>query len=142
MSTPFSDIYVKFNVLMEDVNLLSLLDQDDYEELLELFMSKAKSVYFKNCKKDLTDVNNTTKVFNEDLDEQEQWIIAESMRYIWLERKVYNESKLRDRIGVRDYQLHSPANLLDKLISLKKEAKKSLDEILISYSYDEFEGFD
>ena len=141
ISTPFSDIFYKYNVLVEDNELLSRLTDEEYTELLELFLSKAKSVYFKSCKKDLSDVNTTTKVFNKDIDEQEQWIIAESMKLVWYEKQIYKEEKLRDRLTTKDYENSSPGNLLDKLTKLKLETKKSLDDMIISYSFDGFEGF-
>ena len=142
MPTPYEDIFYKFNALVEDNELLSRLSDDEYTELLELFLSKARSVYFKSCKKDLNDVDNIIKEFNEDLSEQEQWIIATAMRYIWVERQLFKEEKLRDKIGTKYYSFHSPANLIEKLTELKKEAKRSLNEMLISYSFDSFTGFD
>lgn len=141
MSTPYSDIFYKYGVLVDDSELLSRLTDEEYTELLELFLSKAKSVYFKSCKKNLMDVDNTLKQFNEDIDEQEQWIICEAMKYIWYERQIYKEEKLRDRLTTKDYENSSPGNLLDKLTKLKLETKKSLDNMIISYSFDSFEGF-
>ncbi len=141
MSTPYSDIFTKANILFQDANLLANLTDDEYTELLELFLSKAKSIYFKKCKKDLTDVDDILKEFNETLDDQEQWIIAECIKYIWYERQLFKEEKIRDKMGTKDYDRKSPGNLLDKLTILKKEAKKDLDAILVSYSFDDFEGF-
>ena len=141
MPTLFSDIFYKYGVLVDDSELLSKLDDEEYTELLELFLSKAKSIYFKSCKKNLMDVDNVLKQFNEDIDEQEQWIICEAMKYIWCERQIYKEEKLRDRLTTKDYENSSPGNLLDKLIKLKLSTKKLLDEMIISYSFDNFEGF-
>jgi len=141
MSTPYSDIFYKYGVLVDDSELLSRLTDEEYTELLELFLSKAKSVYFKSCKKDLSDVDDTKKQFNETIDEQEQWIICEAMKYIWVEKQLYKEEKLRDKMTPKDYDNSSPANLIDKLTKLKIETKKSLDAMIISYSFDGFEGF-
>lgn len=141
MPTPYSDIYIKFNSIVQDNNLLSILTENEYNDLLEIFLSKARSVYFKNCKKDLSDIDNILKQFNETLDEQEQWIIASSMRMIWLNNMIYKENKLREKLSTKDYTIHSPGNLLDKLILLKKETKQELDEMIVSYSFDKFEGF-
>ena len=142
MGTPYSNIFYKYGVLVEDSELLSRLTDNEYNELLELFLSKAKSVYFKSCKKDLIGVDNVLKEFIVDLDEQEQWIIAECMKYIWYERQLFKEEKLREKLTPKDYNAsHSVGNLLDKLTTLKKETKKSLDEMLVSYSFDEFVGF-
>jgi hypothetical protein len=142
MPTPFSNIYIKANVLFEDSELLSSLTDDEYSELLELFLSKARSVYFKTCKKDLSDIDNTSKQFNQTLSEQEEWIIAECLKYIWVSKQLFKEEKLRDKMTSKDYNAsHSPGNLIEKLIMLKNDSKKELKNLIISYTFDDFEGF-
>jgi hypothetical protein len=141
MATPFSDIYIKTNILFEDAGLLSKLTDTEYEELLELFLSKSKSIYFKSCEKDLTDVDNILKQFNETLSEQEQWVLATGIRLVWLERKLYNEENLRNKLSNRDYQTFSPANLIDKLILLRDKTEKDLQKLIVDYSFDSFVGF-
>jgi len=141
MATPFADIYTKINILFEDDQLLSILTDEEYSELLELFLNKSKSVYFKRCKKNLSDIDDEAKQFNETLDDQEQWILAEGCKLVWVERQVNREEKMRDRITPKEYDRKSPANLLDKLLLLKNNTKKSLNEMIIDYSFDEFKGF-
>ena len=141
MATPFADIYTKINILFEDDQLLSILTDEEYSELLELFLNKSKNVYFKRCKKNLSDIDDEAKQFNETLDDQEQWILAEGCKLVWVERQVNREEKMRDRITPKEYDRKSPANLLDKLLLLKNNTKKSLNEMIIDYSFDEFKGF-
>jgi len=142
MPTLFSSIYTKANVLFSDTPLLSTLMDDEYDELLELFLSKSKSIYFKSCKVDLTDVDDTLKQFNEILDDEEQWILALGIRLTWLERKLYKEENLRDRMTTKDYNAsHSPANLIDKLILLRDKTEKDLKQKIVDYSFNEFSGF-
>ncbi|MDD4779002.1 MAG: hypothetical protein PHT02_00165 [Tissierellia bacterium] len=141
MSTPYSDIFTKANILFEDASLLANLTDDEYTELLEIFLSKGKTLYFKSCKKDLTDINDTTKVFNETLDDEEQWILAQSIFLVWLEKQLYKEEKLRDRITTKDYNSFSKANLIDKLTILKNDALKQLKSLVIDYTFNSFEGF-
>ena len=141
MPTLYSSIFTMANILFEDAQLLANLTDEELTELLEIFLDKSKSIYFKNCKKDLTDVDNTLKQFNETLTLEEEFILAEGIKLIWIERQLFKEEKLRDKIGNRDYQVHSPANLIDKLIALKNDAKHNLLEMNVSYSFNEFEGF-
>lgn len=141
MSTPYLEIYTKFNILMEDSKLLSLLTDDEYTSLQELFLSKAKSIHFKNCRTDLTDVDDTKKQFNQTLSDEEQWILAMAMRLVWVERQLYKEKQLNDHLGTKDYTIHSPGNLLDKLITLKDETKRELKSQINDYSFNNFEGF-
>jgi len=140
MPTLFSEIYTKANILFDDAPLLGSLTDDEYNELLELFLSKAK-IYFKSCKKDLSDIDDVLKEFNEALSEQEQWVLALGIRLVWLERKLYKEENLRNKMGNRDYQTFSPANLIDKLILLRDKTEKDLKKLIVDYSFDSFAGF-
>ena len=80
---------------------------------------------------------------NSDLDDEECWLCALSMNTIWLSRQINKEEKLRDKLGTKDYHNpHSPANLLDKLIELKKDSEREFRNRLISYTFNGFEGFD
>lgn len=139
--TPYSDIFTKANILFSDVELLSALIDSEYTELLEIFLSKAK-IYFKSCKVDLSDIDDTLKQFNQTLNNEEQWIIAESIKLVWTERQLFKEEKLRDRMTTKDYNAsHSTANLIDKLILLKNDAEKSLNNKIVSYTFNSFIGF-
>jgi hypothetical protein len=141
MPTLFSEIYTKANILFDDAPLLGSLTDDEYDELLELFLSKAK-IYFKSCKKDLSDIDDVLKEFNEDLDDEEQWVLALGIRLVWFERKLYKEENLRDRMTTKDYNAsHSPANLIDKLILLRDKTERDLKQRVVDYSFNEFEGF-
>jgi GTPase involved in cell partitioning and DNA repair len=142
MPTPYSNIYTKSSVLFEDAGLLSVLSDVEYEELLEQFLSKSKSIYFKNCKKDLTDVDNTLKQFNQTLSDEEEWILAEGIKLVWLEKQLNKEEKLRDKLTTKDYNSsHSTGNLIDKLSLLVENARKNLTNMTVSYSFNSFEGF-
>ena len=141
MATPFLDVYTKFNTITEDAQLFSRLTDDELEDLLEIFLSKSRTVYFKNCLVDLTNVNTTTKQFNDTVDEQSQWVLAEGMKLTWLERKLYAEEKLRNKIGTKDYSYHSEANLIDKLNALIESTRVELRNLRVSYSFDDFAGF-
>ncbi len=141
MPTPFTDIYVKANALFEDANLLLTLDDEEYEALLELFLSKSRSIYFKSCTKDLSNIDHELKQFNETLDEEEQWILAEGIKLCWLERKLFDEQKLKDKLSTKDYVRHSGANLIDRLTKLVKETRTNLNNYDIKYSFKSFDGF-
>ena len=56
MSTPNNYIFNRFLKLIEDDKLCSLLTDEELTYHLEYFLNEALSVYFKKCKKDLTDV--------------------------------------------------------------------------------------
>jgi len=78
---------------------------------------------------------------NEDLDDEEMWILAWGMISSWNSDKVYNESKLKVKLTTLDYKTHSPANLLDKLIELRKQSLIEIRDLTVSYSFNDFTGF-
>ncbi len=141
MPTPYSNIFIKASALFKDANLLAELTDQEYEALLELFLSKAKSIYFRSCIKDLTNVDNELQQFNEDLTEQEQWILAEGIRLVWLEQQLYQAEKLRDKISTKDYSYHSSANMIDRLTILVNEARNDLRSHVNDYTFNLFSGF-
>ena len=141
ISTPFSSVYTKANLLFDDAPLLSSLTDSEYDDLLELFLDNSTSVQFKSCKIDLTDIDDTLKQFNETLSSEEQWILAYGIRLVWLERKLYKEENLRNRITPKDYTSFSGGNLIEKLTVLRDRTEKDLKNKINSYSFNDFEGF-
>jgi len=141
MPTLYSSIFKKVNILFQDAGLLERLTDSELDELLEIFLSKSKSIYFKGCKKDLTDVDDVLKQFNPTLSDEEEWVLAEGIKFVWLENQIFREEKLRNRMTSRDYDESSPANLLDKLTKLRDSAEKNLQKMTVGYSFNGFEGF-
>lgn len=212
MSTSYTEPFDKFNSSISDAPLFSGLTDQELTELLDIFLSKSKSVYFKNCTKDLSDCQNpdfytksfiadgvvntfvidkypvspnskaidlvckvnyvditsytfdedtltftitSTLVdddvvecgfdfygqFNETLSDEEEWVLSEGMKLTWLNRQIYKEEKLKDKLSTKDYNNFSPANLLDKLVLLKKETESELLNMVNGYSFNGFEGF-
>lgn len=139
MATPFQDIYDKFLTQIDDIDL-ALIPDEDLEYLLEKYLSRAVSLDFKQCKKNLNDIDKDLKQFNEDLTLEEQWIIAIGMVLSWLEPKIKRENLLRASITDRDYKESNHANQLEKLLELEAATRNKLDRYVISYTYNNFEG--
>ena len=78
---------------------------------------------------------------NENLDDEEMWILAWGMISSWNSDKVYNESKLKVKLTTLDYKTFSPANLLDKLIELRRRSLIEIRDLTVSYSFNDFTGF-
>lgn len=140
MSTLFSSIYTKANILFEDTQLLQNLTDAEMDELLEIFLSRSM-IYFKSCQVDLNDIDDTLKQFNNDLSNEEQFILAEGIRLIWLERKLFKEENLRNKVTTKDYNSFSGGNLIDKLATLRDSTDRNLKQKIVDYSFNEFFGF-
>lgn len=140
MTTPFKSIYDKFLSLIED-NDLALFDDEDLSRILAGYLSRAISLDFKQCVKDLSDYDEGSEKFNIVLTGEEQWIIATGMTISWLEPKIKRERLLRDAISDRDYRESSHANQLKELLNLEKSTRGKLHEYIISYTHNDFDGF-
>jgi hypothetical protein len=83
--------------------------------------------------------------FNADLDDEEDqicWILAHGCIISWQSHIINNEKRLRQRLTSKDFHnMPSYANMLEKLILLRKESMKIYKELVISYSFDGFDGF-
>lgn len=80
--------------------------------------------------------------FNETLDEEEILILAWSMILAWRQKILNNHNNMKNRISLKDYTVFSPANLLDKLTILSKEAERQIRNLTVSYSFtSDFKGF-
>lgn len=140
MATPFQDIYDKFLIQIDDIEL-ALIDDDELDFLLQQYLSRAVSLEFKQCIKDLNDINIDLKQFNNDLTQEEQWIIATGMVLSWLEPKIKREELLRASISDRDYKESSHANQLEKLMNLEDITRRKMKKYIISYTHNDFDGF-
>ena len=58
----------------------------------------------------------------------------------YLSPKIVREENLKQSVTTADYTKLSTANMLAKLIELKKQTQKELDIYLTKYDYKVFEG--
>jgi len=84
--------------------------------------------------------------FLDDLGTEEDeicWVLAHSMILSWNTHILNNEKKMRERLTTRDFHsLHSPSNLIQKLMELRRISHIELRNLLVSYSFEStFSGF-
>jgi hypothetical protein len=136
LNTTFDDVYSIYIGRIEDFNLvgeenggLSLADiQEDLDNKLKVALGR-----FDNLIETTADF--TTKQFNRELTFMEKDILALWMVSEWIKPKVLTEQKISDTLNAKDYENHSPANLLEKLINLKKEVDSEASKWTIKYGY-------
>lgn len=79
---------------------------------------------------------------NPTLDEEEILILAWGMIVPFRQKILNNHNNMKNRISLKDYNIFSSANLLDKLTILSKEAERNIRNLTVSYSYgNDFTGF-
>lgn len=137
LSTPFSEIYTIFLNDITDQRLVDLLTPEELGDVLEDYLMESAAVHFKECKKDLNDMDLEAKVFNSNLTHEEKVILSKGMKLKWLQSNfIANESRLVSRLTTKDYRIFSPANHLKILLEINNETKTEMRELIMSYLYD------
>jgi len=79
--------------------------------------------------------------FNEDLTDEEIHILAHGMLLSYFSSILLKHENMKNSLSMKDYNAFSPANLLDKLTTIKKELQVDLRNLIVSYTFNDFEGF-
>ena len=130
MGTPIQDVFDKFMIQIDD-DTKYYMEATLLDELLGLYLSKAISK-FRDCQKELKIVDGH---FTEELDDDEQFILAQFMVLQWLSPKILCNDNLTIQFSDVDYNQKNPASLLTSLKDMKREIEKSLQRDLVEYSY-------
>ena len=130
MGTPIQDVFDKFMIQIDD-DTKYYMEATLLDELLGLYLSKAISK-FRDCQKELKIVDG---YFTEELDDDEQFILAQFMVLQRLSPKILCNDKLTIQFSDVDYNQKNPASLLTSLKDMKREIEKSLQRDLVEYSY-------
>lgn len=128
--TLYSDIYDRFDNLMEDYKMDEIFQRDIYQwEAVCFRYLKSARTYFKQFKskegKRLAEyINDDMEQFDYDLSEDEQEILATLMLSSWLNKEVNNVLVLRPSLSDSDFKEVSKSQML----SLKLELKNQLSD--------------
>jgi len=133
MTISYDLIFKKFMHEINDFDLTSLTEEQMLTEN-KLTLSKAVSL-FKKCKQSLIR-DDEDEEFDNNLTEEEQWIIADYMRKVWLDEKINNGELLKLRLTDKDFKTFSPADLLGTMSKLKSIYDKELKLKVNDYLYD------
>lgn len=134
MATPFSQIY---STCLRQITAydLSIYDYDTRDELMFSYLTYAISKFKRVCLVDLSAIDTEQQVFLNDLTDEIIEILAQGMVVAWLKPKMLNSDNLINLLGTKDYSVHSPANLLDKITTLYDTVANNFKCSIINYSY-------
>lgn len=133
MATSYSLIYERFTNKITDYGYAKL---DSYTaELVFQRMLKSAIVKFNQCKNDLSDRDDMTEEFTDDLTELEQEILATYMVQEWIGQKLYASELMEKQLGTKDFSIFSPANHLKEIRETKASLQSDINDLLIAYSY-------
>lgn len=131
--TTFQEIYNVFLSKITDRDLISM-EETFRNDIMEGYLNSAIA-QFSHCQKDLDDIDDALKQFNNELDRLEKEILSRYMVIEWSNGYIQSEEFLKQKLGNRDYTNFSPANHLDKLIELRALNQKEVKELIQEYYY-------
>nr|DAP06624.1 MAG TPA: hypothetical protein [Caudoviricetes sp.] len=134
MATPYNKIYDRAMFRFRDYEFLRLTEYDR-ELVLENHLKSAEADFIDICRYDLTKINDTLKEYEEDLDNETIDVLAAGVAYYWMSSKVLSEELFQNNLSLKEYTIHSPANLLRELTVLRKDLRKEFNRKMIRYSY-------
>lgn len=133
MATLFTDIFSKFTKITIDTEI-SKLTNDEIEEILIDYLEYSLCIEFKECVKNLEDVDMILKQFNDTLSKEEQYIIVHGMVLRYFDSKLNYEELVMDAISDRDYKKSSKSNQLPSLLKLKASSEEKMHNLIMSYT--------
>lgn len=134
MATPYNKIYDRAMFRFRDYEFLRLTEYDR-ELVLENHLKSAEADFIDICRYDLTKINDALKEYEEDLDNETIDVLAAGVAYYWMSSKVLSEELFQNNLSLKEYTIHSPANLLRELTVLRKDLRKEFNRKMIRYSY-------
>lgn len=134
MATPYNKIYDRAMFRFRDYEFLHLTEYDR-ELVLENHLKSAEADFIDICRYDLTKINDDLKEYEEDLDNETIDVLAAGVAYYWMSSKVLSEELFQNNLSLKEYTIHSPANLLRELTVLRKDLRKEFNRKMIRYSY-------
>lgn len=122
MTTNYSSIFSLFSTSVKDYNLDKLYNTSivNFEIYLTNFLIKAIPNFI-NCKKNLEDRNDTTRIFNVVLNTDERVILSNLMLVEWLTKEVNDITQMSIHLQDTYFKTYSEAqNLKEKREHLNK----------------------
>jgi hypothetical protein len=116
-----------------DIDLVSL-PSNIAESTLKSYMVSAIA-RFTQCRKDLTDRDDTLKQFNTILTDLEIEVTATWMKHAWIDPFINNIMLMKQNLSSSDFKTFSQANHLKELTDLKIQIEEEVSSLLGLYSY-------
>jgi len=139
MATPYSDIYNPFLEKITDSDLLAFTEPNR-ELILHGLMVRTCSKFKRICKYakniNLTDRDDTNKVFNDTLSDEIIDIITTGMTVEWLKPKYLFDENMRNILNTKDYSMAaSPANMANSIRNTYLETKNEFESMMNKFSF-------
>lgn len=134
MSTPYTAIYENMLPKFRSYEI-PLMTIEEVQESLHDFIAPAIA-RFHICRKDLNDRDEILQQFNEDLSNTEIEIISNFALIEYIDSTyVRTPTLLKVNLSSSDFNSYSPANMLDKLLTMHDTYRRENETLLSRYSW-------
>lgn len=140
MGTPFEKVFKIFLGQIDDYEL-AIPEEEELNEILCGYLDTARSLHFKQCRKDLENVivnPDFTGYFVEELSQEEQQILAMGMKKAWISTKLHSADLMSRAIGDRDFKAVQGTNYIKELSKLENDIEQKIRNYGIDYTYNNF----
>lgn len=130
-NTSFEEIYSLFLNSIQDYSIKNLFvyDTEIAQEMTETFLLRAIPK-FRNCEKDLKNINLQCKFFNVKLDLEEEVILSDLMVLSWMDRVVNDIVQMNLNLNDNDFKHYSEEkNLREKSMYADRIREKVSQEM-------------
>lgn len=132
MGTPFTELYESVLTKIKDYDFLNLEESQVYEVLSDYLRPAIAS--FRDCKQDLSQRDKTQ--FKCRLTDTEIEILSNYMVIAYLDSNYIRVPlALKQTLSSKDFNAFSPANQLEKLISMRETYRKDNETLLSRYRW-------
>lgn len=134
MYTLYEDLYDRVLTKFRDWDI-PRMSEEEVKELLHDYLVSAIAK-FHVCRKDLSDRDDIIERFNCELSEIEMDIISNYMLIEYVDSTyIRTPSLLKASMGSTDFKTYSSANMLDKLMAMRKSYVAENESLIMRYAW-------
>lgn len=134
MATPYNKIYANVLNKFHSYEIPIMTDGEIEEYLYDFLISAIPKFYI--CRVDLNEKDDELKEFNNDLSDLEIEILSNYLLLDYLDSTYIRTSTLlKVSLSSNDFHAYSPANMLDKLLSMHSNLLSENEGLLSRYAW-------
>lgn len=134
MHTPYEKLYENLLPKFKDYDI-TFMTIDEVKDYLHDYLMPAIT-RFHVCKKDLSNRNDTLERFNVELSDIEIEILSNYMLLEYIDSTYIRvPTLLKASLSSSDFNSYSPANMLDKLMSMRNKYLSENETLLSRYAW-------
>ena len=115
------------------------LQEENRTAIVDGFLKRAITKFAKVCRHNLTECDDSARVFLADIpaDELDEIvdIVSEGMLEQWMKPYVYRQENLENILNSRDFTTYSPAELLLRVGNAHAKVQRDYTNMIREYSY-------